>query len=136
LLTGAWRPDADTGCLQPATITTVDGSFLVEIGHYTSIAIGTVGYYTSIAIGADGLPVISYFDSTNQSLKVAKCGNAACSSRNVLSTVDAILNTGGYTSIAIGADGLPVISYYDGATQELKVAKCGNVFCAPYFRRR
>ena len=45
-------------------------------------------YYTSITIGTDGLPVISYFDDTNDDLKVAKCGNAACSSGNTLTTVD------------------------------------------------
>ena len=47
-----------------------------------------MGYYTSITIGTDGLPVISYRDYTNGDLKVAKCGNAACSSGNTLTTVD------------------------------------------------
>jgi hypothetical protein len=41
-----------------------------------------------------------------------------------------------YNSITIGADGLPVISYQDGTNLDLKVAKCANAFCAPYFRRR
>jgi hypothetical protein len=37
-----------------------------------------VGRYTSIAIGTDGLPVISYFDDTANTLKVAKCGTRSC----------------------------------------------------------
>jgi len=86
-----------------------------------------VGWYTSIAIGTDGLPVISYLDATNYNLKVAKCGNAACSSENTLTTVDPGGNGGSYISITIGTDGLPVISYYDG---DLKVAKCGNASCS------
>jgi len=33
-------------------------------------------------------------------------------------------------SLAIGADGLPVIAYYDVDNGDLKVAKCGNAACA------
>ena len=40
---------------------------------------GNVGYESSITIGADGFPIISYHDLTNQDLKVAKCGDASCS---------------------------------------------------------
>ena len=36
------------------------------------------GCYTSITIGADGLGLISYFDSTNGDLKVAHCSNPFC----------------------------------------------------------
>ena len=72
------------------------------------------GWYTSIAIGADGLPVISYRDDTAFALKVAHCGNAACSAGNTIITVDdPPAYVGHYTSIAIGTDGLPVISYCD-----------------------
>jgi hypothetical protein len=41
-----------------------------------------------------------------------------------------------FTSITIGVDGLPIISYYDNTNLDLKVAKCSNALCAPYFRRR
>jgi hypothetical protein len=36
------------------------------------------GAYNSITIGADGLPLISYRDSTNLDLKVAHCGSPLC----------------------------------------------------------
>ena len=74
-----------------------------------------VGSYTSIAIGTDGFPVISYLDARPPcALKVAKCVNAACTGTSTITTVDDPANTvGEYTSIAIGTDGLPVISYYD-----------------------
>ena len=98
--------------------------------------VGVVGLYTSIAIGADGLPVISYYDGSSGNLKAARCGNAACSSGNTLIAVDSVGNLGQYTSITIGADGQPVISYYDAGNGDMKVAKCGNAFCSPYFRRR
>jgi restriction endonuclease S subunit len=89
-----------------------------------------VGYSTSITIGTDGLPVISYLNNTNYVLKVVKCGNVSCSSSNTITTVDSVGDEGRYTSITIGTDGLPVISYYDITNGDLKVVKCGNPFCS------
>src|SRR3990167_8010566 len=91
------------------TATTSSASLAVtEVDNSAS-----VGQYSSIAIGTDGLPVISYYDSTNFTLRVTKCGNAACSSGNTSTKVDNSASVGTYTYIAIGTDGLPVISYYD-----------------------
>jgi hypothetical protein len=91
---------------------------------------GNTGIYTSIAISADGLPIISYFTGTSSDLKVAKCGNADCSSGNAITTVDSADSVGHYTSIAVPADGLPVISYHDATNGDLKIAKCGDAACA------
>jgi hypothetical protein len=89
-----------------------------------------VGWYTSIAVGADGLPVISYFDVTAEAVRVTHCGNAACTAGNVSTTVDDPPNrVGAYTSIAIGADGLPVISHLDSTAAGLRVTHCGNAAC-------
>ncbi len=90
---------------------------------------GNVGWHTSIAIGADDNPVIAYWDWSNGALKVVKCGNASCSTGNIKTTVDSDGNVGWYTSIAIGGDDLPVISYYDATNKDLKVVKCGNASC-------
>ncbi|MGQ0536921.1 MAG: hypothetical protein ACT4PT_12725 [Methanobacteriota archaeon] len=83
---------------------------------------------TSMTIGTDGLPVVAYHDATFADLKVAKCGNAACSAGNTITTVDNIGDVGSYTSIAIGTDGLPVISYADGTSRDLKLAHLANEF--------
>ena len=90
---------------------------------------GDVGQYTAIAIGTDGLPVVSYYDATNGNLKVAKCVNAECTGTATITTVDSGGVVGQYTAIAIGTDGLPVVSYYDATNGDLKVAKCVNVAC-------
>ena len=97
---------------------------------------GDVGISTSIAIGADGLPVVSYHAYTNLDLKVLHCGNTACTNGISANTVDSTGYVGINTSITIGADGLPVISYYDVTNGDLKVLHCSNAFCTPYFRRR
>lgn len=107
----------NNSCSSGNTTTTVDSS-------------GQVGEFSSVAIGADGFPIISYEDFTNTNLKAVKCGNAACSSGNSLTTVDSTGDVGSFTSIALGSDGFPVISYYDGTNSSLKVAHCGDTSCA------
>ncbi len=89
-----------------------------------------VGKHSSLVVGLDGRPVISYRDSTNLSLKVAKCANPVCSGSATLTTLDDPVNAvGEFSSIAMGADGLPVISYYDRTALLLKMAKCSNPAC-------
>lgn len=88
-----------------------------------------VGDYPSITIGSDGLPVISYYDATNYDLKVLKCGTASCNSGNTITAVETSGATGYYTSITIGNDGFPIISY-KGASGDLKIAKCANHACS------
>ncbi|NJD55350.1 MAG: hypothetical protein FIA94_02980 [Nitrospirae bacterium] len=49
---------------------------------------------------------------------------------NTLTTVVSANNVGSYSSITIGADGLPVISYWDATKAYLNVAKCANTVCS------
>ncbi len=112
---------ANAACTGEATITTVDDP------------VNSVGGFSSIAIGADGFPVISYHDDTAKSLKVAKCIDAACTGAAIITTVDDPDNqVGEHTSIAIGNDGRPVISYYDDTAKALKVARCFNANCTGF----
>jgi hypothetical protein len=89
---------------------------------------GDAGSYASATLGADGLGLISYYDTTNTDLKVAHCDNLACTSASK-STLDSAGDVGLYTSVTIGADGFALISYYDLTTNHLKVAHCVNVAC-------
>lgn len=74
--------------------------------------------------------MISHFENTADALRVTHCGNAACTAGNVSTTVDDPANSvGTHTSIAIGADGLPVISHLDETAQALRVTKCGTPAC-------
>jgi hypothetical protein len=87
-----------------------------------------VGRYTSSTIGADGLGLISYYDNTNDDLKVAHCNNVACTAATA-SMIDSAGDVGPYTSVTIGADGLGLISYKDVTNSDLKVAHCNNTAC-------
>jgi hypothetical protein len=103
--------------LAAPTITTLDSS--IDTGHFSSIA-----------IGSDNLPIISYIDTGDGYLKVVHCGNNNCSSGNTFTNVDTSGTAGGQTAITIGADSLPIISYYDIASESLNVAHCGNASCS------
>ncbi len=88
----------------------------------------TVGYYTSIAIGADGMPVISYLDATAGALMVAHCNNVTCTTPATINTLDPSGVELATTSVVIGSDGLPMISYVDSGS--LKVARCSPANCS------
>jgi hypothetical protein len=90
---------------------------------------GDVGEYSSITLGPDGLGLVSYYDWGNGDLKLLHCGNLLCSSGNTIILVDSTGDVGASSSITIGADGLPLISYYDFTNHDLKVLHCGNLLC-------
>jgi hypothetical protein len=106
----------DVACANTPVIRTVD-------------AMANVAPYTAIAIGADTYPVISYYYSVSgvTGLKVCKCKDIACAATPQITKLD----TGGgeYTSIAIGTDNNPVVSYFDVTNGHLKVAKCTTPSC-------
>jgi predicted regulator of Ras-like GTPase activity (Roadblock/LC7/MglB family) len=105
-------------CSEENTITTVDSG-------------NRVGRYNAITIGIDGLPIISYYDTDAKHLKIAHCGNISCSSDNLIRTLDNENAVGYYTSIVIGSDGLPIISYRKwGYPSALKIAHCLDTTCS------
>ena len=70
-------------------------------------SLGDVGDSASITIGLDGLPLIAYVDSTNQTNYVDRCTNMSCTA----STSTYLANTAGPdTAMTIGSDGLPIVT--------------------------
>jgi len=87
---------------------------------------GNVGDYTSITIGTNGNPIISYNDATNRDLKVAACNNPTCAGatevdRSTKTIIDSTGSVGYHTSMTIGTNGTPIISYNDFTNFNLKV---------------
>jgi len=82
--------------------------------------------FPSVAIGSDNNPIVSYL-GTSDSLKVVHCTDQSCSSADSSTTIDP--GTGfTNTSITIGSDTFPVISYGDNSN--LKLVHCTNISCS------
>ena len=79
------------------------------------------------------MPIVSYIDYTNSSIKLANCNNTACSSPT-LKTIDSVGAVGFSpteysTSLALTASDTPVISYYDIVNDYIKIAVCDVTLC-------
>jgi len=80
---------------------------------------GDVGRFASMS-PIDGRRIITYYDVTNQQLKVAESFGTNSWTKTVIDNVGA---PGQGASIAVGPGQRPAITYYVGATQDLKYAE-------------
>ena len=92
------------------------------------------GLSTSIAIGKDGFPVIAFSGLPIEIPKIIHCLTVICA-KTTVTLINQSMTTAAYPrSMAIGKDGLPVVSYYGGptggSTFNLKVLRCGNPDCS------
>ena len=90
----------------------------------TLVSEGDTGFNPRITIGADGLGVISYFSTTSGGVEVAHCDDLACTS----ATVNTIAAAGTRSDIAIGVDGLPIVTFENAGA--VAVVHCEDVACA------
>jgi len=94
------------------------------------------GAPVSIAIRDDGNPIIAYWDRVGGlgQLAVASCNDVSCSGGDeTITIVDGPSHVGLGISLAIGSDGLPIMSYLDTEIwpSSIKVLHCSVPDCNP-----
>jgi hypothetical protein len=81
-----------------------------------------------------GVPVISYVNASDLTVRIVICGNATCDhdlnaiSHNTLASLGT-RGAGSGTSVAVGSDGYPVVAFRHGDRRALMVAHCGDPLC-------
>lgn len=82
--------------------------------------------FASIAIGMDGLPVVSRISGDDAVLLY--CGDAACSTISSEVVIEA--GSFRYTSLAIGPNGFPILTYAKQGYDEYHYGSCQNAACS------
>ena len=90
---------------------------------------GDTGSFPSVSMGPDGNAFIAYrLGGAADDLIVTRCTSGDCASA-VRGVADTEGNTGGLSSLAVGADGRPVIAHYQYVSDDLRFARCRNDNC-------
>ncbi|MBN1230255.1 MAG: sortase [Anaerolineales bacterium] len=89
-------------------------------------SVGTVGIESSLAMTALGNPVISYYDDSNDDLKLATCtGNCNTATPTFeIVTVVSDDDAGLYNDLVLNSNDSPIISYYDATNGNMKMVSC------------
>jgi hypothetical protein len=90
------------------------------------------GVSLSMTLGPNGAPVISYYDSGNVALAVARCADVDCVAPVVSDLLPSLTTPTIDTSVAVGSDNVPVISYIDdssGSLVAMRIVRCTDAVC-------
>lgn len=84
-----------------------------------------------LTLDANGNPVISYWGLASSDLKIMHCNDSNCAGGDEsITSPDTEGEVGRQTSLALDAEGNPVVSYYDITNGDLKVMHCNDPNCA------
>lgn len=91
--------------------------------------VSAAGNHAAMAIGVDGLPVIAHQHASTHELLMSACTTPTCTGDVHTTVVDASTSNQQDIAITIGADGNPVVAYFESGDGELRVAACDNPRC-------
>ncbi|HEY6000353.1 MAG TPA: hypothetical protein VI078_13775 [bacterium] len=91
-----------------------------------------VGQYASLAVSPGGLPAVAYYDATATALKFVACSNAVCTTVVPPITLhdDAATDSGRFSRLIFGADGMPVVGAYDATSGDILLIACNDALCS------
>jgi len=91
---------------------------------------GRVGGNPSMELDSSGNPVVSFWDASNDHLRLMQCNDPDCAGGDEsIAYADTTEGTGRYTSLALDAAGNPVVSYWDSINRDLKLLHCSTPDC-------
>jgi len=125
-------PTPTTGYLKAAACSNLScsaGASVYSIAETGLALLATPPPDISATIGIEGLPIVAFYSLLSTDLRVAHCNNSSCNASTVTTIDSTSAACGRYNSIAIGGDGLPVISYLDVTNNSVHVAHCSNAEC-------
>jgi len=114
-------------CTDPNCDPAVNGG---EIMNSPDTTVSGIWLFTSLKLDAAGNPVVSYFDSSNQDLKLLHCNEPNCApGGDSITFVDTVGSVGHDNSLALDSSGRPVVTYRDWTNGDLKVLHCDTANC-------
>jgi uncharacterized repeat protein (TIGR01451 family) len=116
---------ASTGDLKLARCnnnTTCDAPTLITVD-----SAGNSGYFVSLVLDDGDIPVIAYHNSSSLQLKLARCSNNSTCDAPTIRILDSVGQAGRGASLALNADGIPVISYRKNS--DLWLVLCNTPTC-------
>jgi hypothetical protein len=87
----------------------------------------------SLSVDSEGHPIL-VGSLPGVSVTTIRCLDVACGTLGSFAVLHG--ESSPVVALTMGADGLPLVAFYDTTLHQLVVGHCSNVFCVPYFRRR
>ncbi len=104
------------------------------VGTPYELVAGNVGW-GSIGVGTGPFPVIAFYSWATYTPQFLRCTTVACGNgADGIADLGGTGITGGAPSLAMGADGYPLIAFNDASRSSTNVVHCGSTLCLPHQR--